>query len=136
MAARKARRTTRAAPLARSRKKKTPTPRKKPSTRTRAAGRQIERRRNKQETLRLRSIEPSFTVSNLERSVHFYSDVLGFVVGERFTDSHGVLQGVRLKAGICSTALPNLRSRCGAYTASITAMISSNLVVLSVCNTA
>ena len=105
MAARKARRTTRAAPLARSRKKKTPTPRKKPSTRTRAAGRQIERRRSKQETLRLRSIEPSFTVSNLERSVHFYSDVLGFVVGERFTDAHGVLQGVRLKAGICQLGL-------------------------------
>lgn len=105
MAARKANRTTRAAPPARSRTKKTSTPRKKAPTRTSAAGRQLERRHSKRETLRLRSIEPSFTVSDLERSVHFYSDVLGFVVGERYTDADGVLRGVRLKAGVCQLGL-------------------------------
>jgi predicted enzyme related to lactoylglutathione lyase len=105
MAARKARRTTRAAPPARSLKKKTSTPRKKAPTRTRATGRQLERRHSKRETLRLRSIEPSFTVSDLERSVRFYSDVLGFVVGERYTDADGVLRGARLKAGICQLGL-------------------------------
>jgi predicted enzyme related to lactoylglutathione lyase len=105
MAARKARRTTRAAPPARSRKKKSSTPTKKALTRTSAPRRQLERRHSKHETLRLRSIEPSFTVSDLERSVHFYADVLGFVVGERYADGGGVLRGVRLKAGICQLGL-------------------------------
>ena len=105
MAARKARRTTRAAPPARSRKKKSSTPTKKALTRTSARARQAERRHSKRETLRLRSIEPSFTVSDLERSLRFYSDVLGFVVSERFNDAAGVLRGVRLKAGICQLGL-------------------------------
>ena len=105
MAARKARRTTRTAPPARSRKKKSSTPTKNALTRTSAPRRQLERRHSKRETLRLRSIEPSFTVSDLERSVRFYSDVLGFVVGERYTDDGGVLRGVRLKAGICRLGL-------------------------------
>ena len=106
MAARKARRTTRAAPPARSRKKKTAALRKKAVPLRRATGRrQLERRHSKRETLRLRSIEPSFTVSDLERSVQFYSDVLGFVVGERYTDADGVLRGARLKAGICQLGL-------------------------------
>jgi catechol 2,3-dioxygenase-like lactoylglutathione lyase family enzyme len=64
-----------------------------------------DRRQNKQETLRLRSIEPSFTVSDLERSVRFYTDILGFVEGERFTDDRGVLRGVMLKAGTCQLGL-------------------------------
>jgi len=103
--ARKTRRTTRAAPPGRTRKKKTSTSRKSAATRTSATGRQLERRHSKRETLRLRSIEPSFTVSDLERSVRFYSDVLGFVVGERYTDDGGVLRGVMLKAGICQLGL-------------------------------
>jgi uncharacterized glyoxalase superfamily protein PhnB len=103
MAARKARRTTRAAPPAR--KKKTLSPRKNISTRKRAAAARPERRHSKRETLRLRSIEPSFTVSDLERSVLFYSDVLGFVVSNRYTDPGGALRGVRLKAGICQLGL-------------------------------
>ena len=105
MAARKVRRTTRAAPPARSRKKKIPTPKKKAPRRSRATARQPDRRHSEPETLRLRSIEPSFTVSDLERSVRFYSDVLGFVVGQRFTDAGGVPRGVRLKAGICQLGL-------------------------------
>jgi catechol 2,3-dioxygenase-like lactoylglutathione lyase family enzyme len=64
-----------------------------------------DRRQNKPETLRLRSIEPSFTVSDLERSLRFYTDVLGFVEGERFTDDRGVLRGVMLKAGTCQLGL-------------------------------
>jgi catechol 2,3-dioxygenase-like lactoylglutathione lyase family enzyme len=105
MAARKARRRTQAAPPARSLKKKTPTPRKRASTRTSVTARQPERRHSKRETLRLRSIEPSFTVGDLERSVRFYTDVLGFVVSERFTDAAGVLRGVSLKAGVCQLGL-------------------------------
>jgi catechol 2,3-dioxygenase-like lactoylglutathione lyase family enzyme len=66
---------------------------------------QPDRRQNKPETLRLRSIEPSFTVSDLERSVQFYTDILGFIVGERFTDDRGVARGVMLKAGTCELGL-------------------------------
>jgi predicted enzyme related to lactoylglutathione lyase len=66
---------------------------------------QPDRRQNKPETLRLRSFEPSFTVSDLERSVRFYTDVLGFIVGERFTDDRGAARGVMLKAGTCQLGL-------------------------------
>ena len=34
--------------------------------------------RGERATLRLRSIEPTFTVNDLDRSVRFYTDVLGF----------------------------------------------------------
>jgi catechol 2,3-dioxygenase-like lactoylglutathione lyase family enzyme len=63
-----------------------------------------ERRRTQPESLRLRSIEPSLTVDDLERSLRFYTDVLGFVVGERWTDGD-VLRGVTLKAGVCTIGL-------------------------------
>jgi catechol 2,3-dioxygenase-like lactoylglutathione lyase family enzyme len=68
-----------------------------------AAGRN--RRKSEPETLRLRSMTPSFTVTDLERSVRFYTDVLGFIVGQRYTGSDGALQGVMLKAGICDLGL-------------------------------
>jgi lactoylglutathione lyase len=61
-------------------------------------------RRTDPETLRLRSIEPSLTVDDLERSLRFYADVLGFFVGERWIDA-GVLRGATLKAGACQLGL-------------------------------
>jgi uncharacterized glyoxalase superfamily protein PhnB len=61
-------------------------------------------RRTDPETLRLRSIEPSLTVNDLERSLRFYADVLGFFVGERWIDA-GVLRGATLKAGACQLGL-------------------------------
>jgi catechol 2,3-dioxygenase-like lactoylglutathione lyase family enzyme len=69
------------------------------------AGAQPDRRTSKTETLRLRSVEPIFTVSDLERSIRFYTDVLGFVVGDRYSGDTGVLQGVMLKAGVCQLGL-------------------------------
>ena len=66
---------------------------------------QEDRRQNKPETLRLRSLEPSFTVSDLERSVRFYTDVLGFIVADQFKDDSGKLLGVMLKAGACKLGL-------------------------------
>ena len=66
---------------------------------------QEDRRKNKRETLRLRSIEPSFTVSDLPRSIRFYTDVLGFVIGDQFKDDSGTLRGATLKAGTCQIGL-------------------------------
>jgi uncharacterized glyoxalase superfamily protein PhnB len=66
---------------------------------------QLDRRRGDRQTLRLRSIEPLFTVSDLHKSIRFYTDVLGFVVHERYTDEDGTLNGVMLKAGSCLLGL-------------------------------
>ena len=65
---------------------------------------QDDRRRKDPQSLRLRAIEPSLTVNDLERSVRFYTEALGFFVSERWTDN-GVLRGVMLKAGVCSLGL-------------------------------
>jgi catechol 2,3-dioxygenase-like lactoylglutathione lyase family enzyme len=64
-----------------------------------------DRRRTERETLRLRSIEPSFTVNDLEKSVRFYTDVLGFIVADRYVSQSGALMGVMLKAGTCEIGL-------------------------------
>jgi catechol 2,3-dioxygenase-like lactoylglutathione lyase family enzyme len=96
MATRRPRRTKLAARPTRSRRKKT-------ADRPKAAVLK-ERRRRDPETLRLRALEPSFTVNDLERSVRFYTDVLGFIVKDRWTDG-GVLRGVMLKAGVCELGL-------------------------------
>jgi uncharacterized glyoxalase superfamily protein PhnB len=50
------------------------------------------------ETIRLSEVSPSFTVNNLEKSMSWYQDVLGFAVDERW-ERDGKLLGVSLKAG-------------------------------------
>ena len=50
------------------------------------------------ETLRLTGFTPSLTVNDLSRSLAFYTDGMGFIVGERWSDGD-VLRGVMLKAG-------------------------------------
>jgi len=106
------------------RRPRRPAPRRKASTRTakparartsgkktaasrpRSAARAVValRRRTEPETLRLRAIDPSLTVDDLDRSIRFYTDVLGFIVGARWTDGD-VLRGVMLKAGACQLGL-------------------------------
>jgi uncharacterized glyoxalase superfamily protein PhnB len=54
--------------------------------------------RQQPESLRLSSAGPSFTANDLQRSLAFYRDVLGFTVKERW-EQDGVLQGVELVAG-------------------------------------
>jgi lactoylglutathione lyase len=54
--------------------------------------------RQQPESLRLRSAGPSFTVSDLQKSIAFYRDVLGFTPRERW-EQDGVLQGIELVAG-------------------------------------
>ena len=61
-------------------------------------------RRLDPETLRLRAVTPGFTVGDLQKSIAFYTEILGFLVSERWTDGD-VLRGVMLKAGVCELGL-------------------------------
>jgi uncharacterized glyoxalase superfamily protein PhnB len=60
--------------------------------------------RRQPESLRLRSIAASLTVSDLDKSIAWYRDVLGFTVGERWTEGSNV-RGVQMKAGACDIML-------------------------------
>lgn len=103
MATRKPGRASRAARAAKPARRSTPGNRSSRAATSRSAS-QPERRRREPETLRLRGIEPSLTVNDLKHSLRFYTDVLGFIVGERWTDG-GVLRGAMLKAGACGLGL-------------------------------
>jgi uncharacterized glyoxalase superfamily protein PhnB len=54
--------------------------------------------RAKSATLKMGAASPAFTVNDLDRSLAWYRDVLGFSVGERW-EQDGKLMGVSLKAG-------------------------------------
>ena len=56
------------------------------------------------ESLRLRRLEPSLTVNDVERSLAFYRDVLGFTVSDRWEDE-GKLLGAMLVAGAVSIGI-------------------------------
>jgi uncharacterized glyoxalase superfamily protein PhnB len=60
--------------------------------------------RQQPESLRIRSITPSFTVNDVQRSLVWYRDGLGFFVAERWEED-GRLQGAMLKAGDCQLGL-------------------------------
>ena len=61
-------------------------------------------KRQQPESLRLRSVTPTFTVNDVERSLAWYRDGLGFYVAERWEEG-GRLQGAMLKAGTCEFGL-------------------------------
>jgi uncharacterized glyoxalase superfamily protein PhnB len=84
-------------------KKKKPArkPAKKPAKRKAPKDRRV----NPKETLRIRAIEPSFTVGDLAKSVDFYTSALGFVVDEEYKGPDGTVRGVMLKAGTCRLGL-------------------------------
>jgi uncharacterized glyoxalase superfamily protein PhnB len=52
----------------------------------------------KSDNVRLRSASASFTVNDIEKSLAWYRDVLGFAVNERWEDK-GKLLGVEMMAG-------------------------------------
>jgi uncharacterized glyoxalase superfamily protein PhnB len=60
--------------------------------------------RRQPETLRLRGTSPMLTATDLRRSIAFYRDVLGFMVGEEWRQD-GALTGVELKAGVVTFML-------------------------------
>ena len=55
-------------------------------------------KRASEKGLTLRSVGPSFTVDDLDKSLGWYRDVMGFAVGQRWEEG-GKLMGVELKAG-------------------------------------
>jgi uncharacterized glyoxalase superfamily protein PhnB len=54
--------------------------------------------RRQPETLRLRKLTPGFTTTDLQRSITFYRDVLGFVIGDEWREN-GTLTGCEIHAG-------------------------------------
>jgi glyoxylase I family protein len=71
-------------------------PTKKAPRRTKAAARKPG---NGRDVLALRSASPSFTVNDLEKSLGWYRDVLGFDVEETWKNPDGKVMGISLKAG-------------------------------------
>jgi lactoylglutathione lyase len=60
--------------------------------------------RKQPETLRVRAVTPALTVNDLQASVAWYRDVLGFTVAEEY-QRDGKVMGVRLLAGNTSFLL-------------------------------
>ena len=56
------------------------------------------RKRKQPETLRIRSCAPGFTVNDIDKSIAWYRDVLGLVVGQKWEENGKVL-GAEMKAG-------------------------------------
>jgi catechol 2,3-dioxygenase-like lactoylglutathione lyase family enzyme len=99
---RKAKKAARPAARAAKLARKKPAPRKAAATgarkRAAASRRRARQVRRRPESLRLRSASPSFTVDDIQKSLAFYRDVLGFAEKERW-EKDGALHGVELVAG-------------------------------------
>jgi uncharacterized glyoxalase superfamily protein PhnB len=67
----------------------------------RMAAKPARKPRRQPESLRLRSAAPSLTVNDLQKSIAFYQDVLGFTAKDRWEEG-GQLKGVELVAGSVS----------------------------------
>jgi len=86
-------------------KKPRPRPAPKPARKLASpAPRRALKARRQPESLRLRTLAPSLTVRDIERSVDVYTRALGFVVVERWMEG-GALLGVMLEAGACRIGL-------------------------------
>lgn len=55
--------------------------------------------------LQARGVSPSLTVNDIQRSLRFYTDGLGFATGEEWKDDAGKLMGVMLESGKASVML-------------------------------
>lgn len=72
--------------------------RKGPAKKAGAVGKPLSDRRRQPESLRLRSLSVGLTVGDIQKSVGWYRDILGFVAGEEWREN-GVLMGVEMHAG-------------------------------------
>ena len=71
---------------------------KKPAKKVPAKTKPLSERRSQPESLRLRSVSIGLTVNDLQKSLAWYRDVLGFVVTDEWR-REGVLHGVEMRAG-------------------------------------
>ena len=85
-------------------KKRSTRPARRPAKHKAARKRAPRPERQQPESLRLRSVAASFTVNDLQKSIAWYRDVMGFTVGERWEEV-GRLRGIQLKAGGCDIML-------------------------------
>jgi uncharacterized glyoxalase superfamily protein PhnB len=99
--ARKAARLAKKASPRRSAAKRTAPGRTRESAAAPTAARRRRRARQQPESLRLRAAGPGFTVADIDKSLAFYRDALGFTVKERWEED-GQLRGVELVAGSVS----------------------------------
>ena len=77
---------------------------KKAAKKTAARKAARKRTRRKPETLRLRSLQPGFTVNDIQASIKWYTEVLGFVLKEPWMNN-GVMMGGEIRAGSVSLYL-------------------------------
>jgi len=98
-------RTRAAAPRAKARPKARANVKARPKASRKAARATVAERRRAPETLRLRVTTAGLTVDDIKASMAFYSDALGFIVSEYWTDEAGQLRGATLKAGACELFL-------------------------------
>ena len=63
-----------------------------------------ERRKQTPETLRLRTVMPMLTVNDIQGSITWYRDVLGFTPAEEY-QQEGKVVGARLRAGVVEILL-------------------------------
>lgn len=75
-----------------------------PAARAKAAPARTKERRQQPEALRLRRLSVALTVNDLERSIRFYTEALGFTIKERW-ERDGKLSGLALLAGDCELTL-------------------------------
>jgi len=104
-AKKKGRKAKKAAPARKLARKKpaprTSAPKRAPAKRAASPRKPAFQARQQPESLRLRSAGPSFTANDLQKSLAFYRDVLGFTVKESW-EKDGALHGVELVAGSVS----------------------------------
>lgn len=86
-----------------ARKKKAAKKAVKKTARKKAPAKKLKDRR-KPETLRLRSIQPGFTVNDVQASIDWYTRVLGFVMVEPWM-MDGKMMGAEVRAGTSSVYL-------------------------------
>jgi uncharacterized glyoxalase superfamily protein PhnB len=81
-----------------TRKKTKARTKKAPAKRPARRASKAPRARTAPQGLTLRSVAPSFTVNDVEKSIAWYRDVLGLVVKDRW-EHEGKLMGVEMQAG-------------------------------------
>ena len=84
-----------------SAKRKRSPAKKRPTTKAKASKTATRATRRQPETLRLRGCFPGLTVSDLQRSIRWYRDVLGMSEGQKW-ETNGQVMGIEMLTGTIS----------------------------------